>query len=115
MLLRSNLLSGDEARLVARMERSLIHQHKASETANSYYDGLQRLKHMGMAAPDELLRSFETVVNVPRMAVDEPVRRQQAIFSPSTVASASWIMSEAMTREVMPAQVMLPVPEKSLW
>ena len=108
MLLRSNLLSGDEARLVARMERSLIHQHKASETANSYYDGLQRLKHMGMAAPDELLRSFETVVNVPRMAVDEPVRRQQLrSFQRSGSAQADPALREAWEANNLDSQAPL--------
>lgn len=47
------------------------------ERLDRYYEGRQRLRHMGIVAPDELLHSFETVVNVPRMAVDEPTRRQQ--------------------------------------
>ena len=46
------------------------------ERLDRYYEGQQRLKHMGIVAPDELLTSFETIVNVPRMAVDEPTRRQ---------------------------------------
>ena len=40
-----------------------------------YFDGVQRLEHIGLAVPPEL-RHFETVVNVPRIAVVEPERRQ---------------------------------------
>lgn len=42
---------------------------------DSYYEGQQRLKQIGIAVPPEL-RMFETVVNVPRMSVDEPEGRQ---------------------------------------
>jgi hypothetical protein len=41
-----------------------------------YFDGLQRLEHIGLAVPPEL-RHFETVVNMPRVAVVEPARRQK--------------------------------------
>ncbi len=37
-------------------------------------------------------------------------RPQQWIWSPSAVASACWTMSLAMISEVMPAQVMAPLP-----
>ena len=40
-----------------------------------YFNGAQRLEHIGLAVPPEL-RHFETVVNVPRIAVVEPERRQ---------------------------------------
>lgn len=36
---------------------------------DSYYEGAQRLEHIGLAVPPEL-RRFETVVNWPRLAVD---------------------------------------------
>ena len=52
-------------------------QRNAMQRLDRYYEGQQRLQHMGIVAPDELLTSFETIVNVPRMAVDEPTRRQQ--------------------------------------
>jgi hypothetical protein len=36
---------------------------------NAYYEGMQRLEHIGLAVPPDL-RRFETVVNWPRLAVD---------------------------------------------
>lgn len=50
-------------------------QERAYQSLDSYYEGEQRLKQIGIAVPPEL-RMFETVVNVPRMAVDEPEGRQ---------------------------------------
>lgn len=44
-------------------------------TLDKYYEGSQKLQHIGMAIPPEL-RGFQAVVHVPRMAVDEPVKRQ---------------------------------------
>ncbi|MFT2612791.1 hypothetical protein, partial [Escherichia coli] len=41
-----------------------------------YYEGLQKIDVIGLAVPPEL-RMFEVAINVPRMAVDEPERRQQ--------------------------------------
>lgn len=41
-----------------------------------YYEGLQKIDVIGLAVPPELMM-FEVAINVPRMAVDEPERRQQ--------------------------------------
>lgn len=69
-------LSREDAQLVARLDGLQGNRLPVLERLDGYYDGRQRLEHMGMVAPGALLRKFETVVNVPRMAVDEPVRRQ---------------------------------------
>lgn len=54
-----------------------------------YRDAEQLLKHMGLAVPPEL-RVFETVINVPGMAVREPVGRQDLkSFERTTKTSAS--------------------------
>ena len=63
--------------MVARLAGHVGNQRNAMQRLDRYYEGQQRLQHMGIVAPDELLTSFETIVNVPRMAVDEPTRRQQ--------------------------------------
>lgn len=59
-------------RLVAK------HNREAQPLAllDKYYEGEQRLRHIGLAVPPEL-RIFEAVVNVPRVAVDEVVKRQE--------------------------------------
>ena len=69
-------LSHEDSDLVARLTGVQREQYDQMERLDAYYDGRQRLEHLGLSAPSQLLRRFETVVNVPRMAVDEPVRRQ---------------------------------------
>lgn len=55
--------------------KNQISRRRANDTRlSTYYEGTQRLKHLGLAVPAEL-RQFETVINVPRMAVDEVERR----------------------------------------
>ena len=77
MLLTASTLSDDERVMVARLAGHVGNQRNAMQRLDRYYEGQQRLQHMGIVAPDELLTSFETIVNVPRMAVDEPTRRQK--------------------------------------
>lgn len=69
-------VSDIENRMLARLTGDQSQSLKGLDRLDSYYDGQQRLDHLGWAAPPEVLKRFETVVNVPRMAVDEPVRRQ---------------------------------------
>lgn len=70
-------VTDDELAILGRLTGKLRQQEPPLGQLEKYYDGEQRLKHIGWIAPEELLRQFETVVNVPRVAVDEPVRRQQ--------------------------------------
>ena len=69
-------ITDDERVLLGRLNGVAVRQQGPMTQLERYYDGQQRLKHIGWIAPDELLRQFQTVVNVPRVAVDEPVRRQ---------------------------------------
>jgi hypothetical protein len=46
------------------------------ERMSAYYEGAQRLEHIGLAVPPEL-RRFETVVNWCRVAVDSIAQRQK--------------------------------------
>lgn len=67
-------LSVDEDSMFKKM---LNDQHKLKNQdvkAERYCEGSQRLEHIGLAVPPEL-RRFETIINVPRMAVDENEHR----------------------------------------
>lgn len=75
-LLTASVLSDDEKAIVNRLAGRIRKDRPKLERLDRYYDGEQRLKHIGLAIPPEA-RIFETVVNVPRMAVDEPVLRQR--------------------------------------
>ena len=67
-------LSAEETTLLTRMLADFPKLKNADTRLSRYYEGLQRLEHIGLAVPTEL-RRFETVVNIPRMAVDEVERR----------------------------------------
>lgn len=67
-------LSDDEKGLFNKLRDDLAKLRKNDTKMERYYEGRQRLEHIGLAVPPEL-RRFETVINVPRMAVDEPERR----------------------------------------
>ncbi len=52
-----------------RLSRNVTSTRAVYERLDAYYEGLQRVEHLGLAVPPEL-RRFETVVNWPRMGVD---------------------------------------------
>jgi len=68
------VLTEEENAAVGRLRRKISHKHRDGERLSAYYEGAQRLVHLGLAVPEEL-RKFETVLNIPRMAVDEVERR----------------------------------------
>lgn len=67
-------LDDDEKSIIRRLNRKLSVKQRFCQRMDAYYEGEQRLEHIGLAVPPAL-RRFETVLNVPRMAVDEPERR----------------------------------------
>lgn len=67
-------LSADEKTMFNRLTNDLGKLKKQDIKYDRYYEGTQRLEHIGLAVPPEL-RRFETVLNVPRMSVDEVERR----------------------------------------
>lgn len=67
-------LSEVERAAVGRLARKIVKFRPECARLSAYYEGTQRLQHLGLAVPEEL-RRFETVLNVPRMAVDEVERR----------------------------------------
>lgn len=82
-LLTQKVLSDDESRLMSKMNANLSKRAKVDERLSSYYEGQQRLEQIGIAVPPEL-RRFETVVNWPRVVVDEVEHRLdiKALFLP---------------------------------
>lgn len=67
-------LSRDDSDLVAGLANDLAQLSSADTRLDRYYEGSQRLEHIGLAVPPEL-RRFETVVNWNRVAVDSVADR----------------------------------------
>lgn len=74
-LLSASVASDDEVATIKRLAGQVQNNLPGLMRLDRYFNGLQRLEHIGLAVPPEL-RHFETVVNVPRISVVEPERRQ---------------------------------------
>lgn len=87
-------LSEVERGVVGRLSQKIVANRRECVRLSSYYEGVQRLQHLGLAVPEEL-RRFETVLNVPRMAVDEVERRLdvRALFLPGGERPSEDLMS----------------------
>lgn len=69
-------LSPDLEAVVSTLEKKAEALSATDEVNGKYYDGLQRLVHMGLATPPEL-RKFEMVANWCRLTVDSVEQRQR--------------------------------------
>ena len=69
------VLSDDDKALVSKLQREIRANRRRYTLLDRYYEGERRLEQIGIAVPPEL-QIFKAAVNVPRMAVDEPVSRQ---------------------------------------
>ena len=76
VLLRASVLSDDEKAVVSRLAAKIRKDKPGLDLLDKYFGAKQRLQHIGIAVPAEL-RIFETVVNIPHMAVMEPAQRQE--------------------------------------
>jgi hypothetical protein len=74
-LLTASVSNDDEVKTIKRLAGQIQSNMGELVRLDRYFDGVQRLEHIGLAVPPEL-RHFETVINVPRIAVVEPERRQ---------------------------------------
>lgn len=74
-LMSASVISDDEKATIARLSGKIRKDERDLTRLDLYYEGQQRLEHIGLAVPPEL-RHFETVVNIPQIAVDEPRLRQ---------------------------------------
>ncbi|WP_423058697.1 phage portal protein [Brevibacterium linens] len=70
----ATILSDEEKAVFAELRNEHEKHRSVMIKMDRYYEGVQRLEHIGLAVPPEL-RRFETVVNLPRIAVDEVERR----------------------------------------
>lgn len=68
------MLTDEENAAIGRLVTKIARRRKAMARLSAYYEGAQRVEYLGLAVPPEL-RRFETVLNIPRMAVDEVERR----------------------------------------
>jgi len=73
-LLTRAKLDNDNGLIMSRLISALNKRSKLDAKLSAYYEGSQRLEQIGIAVPPEL-RRFETVVNWPRVSVDELERR----------------------------------------
>ena len=62
-------LTSDELPVFDSLKRELGAAQPVFDTADGYYDGMQRLEQLGLAIPPELAR-FTVIVNWPRVVVD---------------------------------------------
>lgn len=76
-------LTDDERDMVNKLTGQLGNLSRDDKLYDAYYEGSQKLDHIGLAVPEEL-RIFELVANWPRMYVDEVARRQKvkSIYRP---------------------------------
>lgn len=74
-LIKLSRLDSDTQSLLTALRRRQRDRYRKLQPLALYRDAEQTLRQMGMAVPPEL-RMFETVINVPGMAVREPAMRQ---------------------------------------
>lgn len=72
---RASVLSEDEKLTVNALSGKIRRAEPALTKLDRTYDAQQRIQHIGLAIPPEL-RHVMTIINIPRIAVDEPVIRQ---------------------------------------
>jgi hypothetical protein len=106
-------LSTEETRMVDALVNKLWATHGADLKLDRYYEGRQRLDHIGLAVPPEL-RQFETVVNWSRMVVDSVSDRMsmKAFYLPgedraSEALRECWDYNNLDSESIMHHQEML--------
>lgn len=85
-------ISSDISTVVEALEAKSRYQYFKDEKNNRYYEGAQRLEHLGLAVPPEL-RKFETIVNWPRLYTDAIEQRQDVknLLRPGSIVSDPWL------------------------
>lgn len=87
-------LSTEQSALVTKLNMQLDTLSREDERLGKYYQGAQRLEHIGLAVPPEL-RRFEMVVNWNRVAVDAIEQRQRVkTFMMPGQATSSTVLRE---------------------
>lgn len=106
-------LPSDQADLVDKLVQRLAATTGDDRKYDQYYEGLQRLEHIGLAVPPEL-RRFETVVNWCRLVVDSVSdrMRMKAFYLPgedraSEALRESWDYNNLDSESIAHHQEML--------
>ena len=107
------LLPLDESKLVDDLSRRLFTSYGDDQRFDRYYEGSQRLAHIGLAVPPEL-RKFETVLNWCRTVVDSVSdrMRMKAFYLPgedraSEALRESWDYNNLDSESIAHHQEML--------
>ena len=107
------LLPLDESKLVDDLSRRLFTSYADDQRFDRYYEGSQRLAHIGLAVPPEL-RKFETVLNWCRTVVDSVSdrMRMKAFYLPgedraSEALRESWDYNNLDSESIAHHQEML--------
>lgn len=69
-------LTDDQKTACSRLSTKIRTQARRFDELDKIYNAEQEVKHIGMAVQPDLAREFTTIVNLPRITVDEPVIRQ---------------------------------------
>ena len=108
-----SLLPLDESKLVDDLSRRLFTSYNDDQRFDRYYEGSQRLAHIGLAVPPEL-RKFETVLNWCRTVVDSVSdrMRMKAFYLPgedraSEALRESWDYNNLDSESIAHHQEML--------
>ena len=108
-----SLLPLDESKLVDDLSRRLFTSYPDDQRFDRYYEGTQRLAHIGLAVPPEL-RKFETVLNWCRTVVDSVSdrMRMKAFYLPgeqqaSEALRESWDYNNLDSESIAHHQEML--------
>jgi len=115
VILRTKL-DDDDRDIVGKLNAKHHKTEQNDKRLDAYFEGAQRLKHMGLAVPEDL-RIFELVANWPRMYVNELARRQKlkAIFRPGQEGGIDTEMREAFTANNLNSQVPLLAKENRVF
>ena len=108
-------LTADERDMVNKLSGQLGNLGRDDKVNDAYYEGAQRLKHIGLAVPEEF-RIFELVANWPRMYVDEVARRQKpkGIYRPGQ-SKADPQLHEAFTANNLDAEIPILAKENMIF
>ncbi|MFI6368698.1 phage portal protein [Nocardia sp. NPDC050630] len=115
MVVLRTKLTDDERDMVNKLSGRLANLSRDDKLNDSYYEGAQKLKQIGLAVPEEL-RIFELVANWPRMYVDEVARRQKvkSIYRPGA-GKADPDLQEAFNANNLEAEVPVLAKENMIF
>ena len=115
-LLTASMLSDGEKAAISRLSAKVRKDSNRLETLDKYFEGEQRLRHIGLMVPPEL-RDFVTIINVPGMAVTEPTIRQRlkAFYRAGDSTKPDGALAEAWEYNNLGSEAPLLAQEKKIF